>query len=136
MDFNTSIDIAFSGMTAESARLKVIAENLANADSTASTPGGDPYRRQVVTFSDVFDRAINAKRVKVGGVVPVQGAFGKRYEPGHPAADADGYVLTSNVNPITELTDMREAQRSYEANLNVVDAVKAMVSRTIDLLHG
>lgn len=136
MDFNTSIDIAFSGMTAESARLKVIAENLANANSTGNTPGSEPYRRQVVTFTDVFDRTINAKRVKVGGVVPVQGAFGKRYEPGHPAADADGYVLTPNVNPITELTDMREAQRSYDANLNVVDAVKAMVSRTIDLLHG
>ncbi|HXQ51245.1 MAG TPA: flagellar basal body rod protein FlgC [Stellaceae bacterium] len=136
MDFNTSLDIAFSGMTAESARLKVIAENLANADSTGKTAGSEPYRRQVVTFTDVFDRAINAKRVKVGGVVPAAGAFGKRYEPGHPAADADGYVLTPNVNPVTELMDMREAQRSYEANLNVIDAVKAMVSRTIDLLHG
>jgi flagellar basal-body rod protein FlgC len=136
MDFNTPLDIAYSGMTAETARLKVIAENLANADSTATTPGGDPYRRQVVTFTDVFDSAINAKRVKVAGVVPVSGAFAKRYEPNHPAADADGYVLTPNVNPITELMDMREAQRSYQANLNVIDAVKAMVSRTIDLLHG
>jgi flagellar basal-body rod protein FlgC len=136
MDVNTTLDIAYSGMTAESARLKVIAENLANADSTAGTPGGEPYRRQVVTFNDVFDRAINARRVKVAGVVPVAGSFGKRYEPGNPAADASGYVLTPNVNPVTELIDMREAQRSYEANLNVIDAVKAMVSRTIDLLHG
>jgi flagellar basal-body rod protein FlgC len=136
MDFNTPLDIAFSGMSAETARLKVIAENLANADSTAITPGGDPYRRQVVTFTDVFDRAINAKRVKVSGVVPVSGPFVKRYEPNHPAADADGYVLTPNVNPITELMDMREAQHSYQANLNVIDAVKSMVSRTIDLLHG
>jgi flagellar basal-body rod protein FlgC len=136
MDFNTSLDVAYSGMTAQSARLKVIAENLANADSTASTPGGAPYRRQIVTFADVFDRASGVKRVKVAGVVPAAGAFGKRYEPGHPAADADGYVLTPNVNTITELMDMRETQRSYEANLNVVDAVKAMVSRTIDLLRG
>ena len=136
MDFNTPLDIAYSGMNAETARLKVIAENLANADSTAATPGGDPYRRQVVTFTDVFDRAINAKRVKVAGVVPIGGAFAKRYEPNHPAADADGYVLMPNVNPITELLDMREAQRGYQANLNVIDAVKAMVSRTIDLLHG
>jgi flagellar basal-body rod protein FlgC len=135
-DINTALDIAYSGMTAESARLKVIAENLANADSTAETPGGEPYRRQVVTFTDVFDRAINARRVKVAGVLPVQGAFGKKYDPGHPAADAAGYVLLPNVNPITELIDMREAQRSYEANLNVIDAVKSMVSRTIDLLHG
>ncbi|SRR5579885_469488 len=136
MDFNSSLDIAYSGMTAQSARLKVIAENLANADSTASTPGGAPYRRQVVTFRDVFDRSLGVKRVKVAGVIPAGGAFGKRYEPGHPAADADGYVLTPNVNSITELLDMREAQRSYEANLNVIDAVKAMVSRTIDLLRS
>jgi len=136
MDFNTSLDIAYSGMTAQSARLKVIAENLANADSTASTPGGAPYRRQVITFRDTFDRTLGVKRVKVGGVVPAGGQFGKRYEPGHPAADADGYVLTPNVNSITELMDMREAQRSYEANLNVIDAVKAMVGRTIDLLRG
>lgn len=136
MDINTTLDIAYSGMTAESQRLKVIAENLANADSTASTPGGEPYRRQVVTFTDVFDRAINARKVKVAGVTAAGGAFGKRYEPGHPAADAQGYVLTPNVNPITELIDMREAQRSYDANLNVIDAVKSMVSRTIDLLHG
>jgi flagellar basal-body rod protein FlgC len=136
MDFNTPLDIAYSGMTAEAARLKVISENLANADSTADAPGEDPYRRQVVTFTDVFNKAIGANEVKVGRTVNAGGAFGKKYEPGHPAADADGYVLTPNVDPITELMDMREAQRSYDANLNVIDAVKAMVSRTIDLLHG
>jgi len=136
MDFNTSLDVAFSGMSAQTARLKVIAENLANADSTAKTAGGDPYRRQIVTFSDVFDRALGVKKVKVAGVLPAGGDFGKRFDPGHPAANADGYVLTPNVNPITELMDMREAQRSYDANLNVIDAVKAMVGRTIDLLHG
>jgi len=136
MDFNTPLDIAYSGMTAQTQRLKVIAENLANAESTATTPGGDPYRRQVVTFAQTFDQAIDAKKVKVGGVVPVQGPFQKKYEPNHPAADADGYVLLPNVDPITELMDMREAQRGYQANLNIIDAVKAMVSRTIDLLHG
>ena len=136
MDFNTPLDIAFSGMTAEQARLKVISENLANADSTAQAPGQDPYRRQLVTFSDVFNKTIGADEVQIGSVVPAGGSFGKKYEPGHPAADADGYVLTPNVDPVTELVDMREAQRSYDANLNVIDAVKAMVSRTIDLLHG
>ncbi|HUZ72586.1 MAG TPA: flagellar basal body rod protein FlgC [Stellaceae bacterium] len=136
MDFNTPLDIAYSGMTAQSARLKVIAENLANADSTASTPGGTPYRRQVVTFRDVFNRTLGVDQVKVGSVIAAGGAFGTKYEPGHPAADADGYVLMPNVDPVTELLDMREAQRSYDANLNVIDAVKSMVSRTIDLLHG
>lgn len=136
MDFNTSLDVAYSGLTAQSARLKVIAENLANADSTASTPGGMPYQRQVVTFTDVFDRSLGVKRVKAMGAIPAGGAFGKKYEPGHPAADAEGYVTTPNVNTITELMDMRETQRSYEADLNVVDAVKAMVSRTIDLLRS
>ena len=136
MDMNTALDLAYSGMTAETARLKVDSENLANAESTATTPGGDPYRRQVVTFTDVLDRTINAKRVKVAGVIPVAGAFAKRYEPNHPAAGADGYVLIPNVNPITELTDIGEAQHSYQANLNVIDAVKAMLSRTIDLLRA
>jgi flagellar basal-body rod protein FlgC len=136
MDFTTSLDVAYSGMTAQGARLKVIAENLANVDSTAQKPGGTPYRRQVVTFRDTFDRALGVKRVKVAGVIPAGGAFGKRYEPGHPAADADGYVLTPNVNAVTELLDMREAERSYQANLNVIDAVKSMLGRTIDLLRG
>jgi len=136
MDFNAPLDIAYSAMTAEGTRLKVIAENLANADSTGKTPGSEPYRRQLVTFADVFDKTIGAKRVKVSGTIQDQSAFGKKYEPGHPAAGPDGYVLTPNVNPITELLDMREAQRTYDANLNVIDAVKAMVSRTIDLLHG
>jgi flagellar basal-body rod protein FlgC len=136
MDFTTSLDVAYSGMSAQGARLKVIAENLANVDSTAQKPGGMPYRRQVVTFRDTFDRTLGVKRVKVAGVVPSGGAFGKRYEPGHPAADADGYVLTPNVNAVTELLDMREAERSYEANLNVIDAVKSMLGRTIDLLRG
>ena len=136
MDLARVMKIAVAGLDAQSMRLKTVSENLANADSTANTPGGTPYRRQIVTFSDVFDRTLGVKKVKVSGVVQAPGDFGKKYEPGHPAADADGYVLTPNVNPITELMDMREAQRSYEANLNVIDAVKSMVSRTIDLLHN
>ncbi len=136
IDFSQPLGIAVSGMSAESARLKIVAENLANADSTAQTPGGEPYRRKLITFKDVFDRTLGADRVAVGGVMEASGSFGRRYEPGHPAADAEGYVLTPNVNPLTELMDMREAERSYEANLNVIDAVKSMLSRTIDLLHG
>ena len=136
MQLDKSFAIAFSGMNAQSERLKVIAENLANADSTAQTPDGDPYKRKVITFESVLDRTIGADRVKVGGVKTIEEGIGRRYEPGHPAADASGYVKTPNVNSITELMDMREAQRSYEANLNVIDAAKSMLSRIIDLLHG
>jgi flagellar basal-body rod protein FlgC len=136
MQLDKSFAIAFSGMTAQSERLKVIAENLANADSTAQTPDADPYKRKVVTFESVLDRELGADRVKVGGIRTIEEGIGRRYEPGHPAADASGYVKTPNVNSITELMDMREAQRSYEANLNIIDAAKSMLSRIIDLLHG
>jgi flagellar basal-body rod protein FlgC len=136
MDLTKTFAIAFSGVSAESARLKVIAENMANADSTAQTPGGEPYRRKLVTFRDVFDRSAGVETVRANRVVTAGGAFGRRYDPGNPAADADGYVLTPNVNPLTELMDMREAQRSYDANLNVIDAAKSMLSRTIDLLRS
>lgn len=136
MQLDKSFAIAFSGMNAQSERLKVIAENLANADSTAQTPDADPYKRKVVTFESVLDRELGADRVKVGAVRTIEEGIGRRYEPGHPAADASGYVKTPNVNSITELMDMREAQRSYEANLNIIDAAKSMLSRIIDLLHG
>jgi flagellar basal-body rod protein FlgC len=136
MELDKSFAIAFSGMSAQSDRLKVIAENLANVDSTAQTPGGDPYKRKIITFEDTFDRTLGVDKVKVAGVKTIDDGFGKRYEPGHPAADASGYVTTPNVNSITELMDMREAQRSYEANLNVIDAAKAMLSKIIDILHG
>jgi flagellar basal-body rod protein FlgC len=136
MDLSKTFAIAFSGISAQSARLKVIAENLANADSTAETPGGEPYRRKLVTFRDFFDRSADVEKVKVNHIVTAGGAFGRRYDPGNPAADASGYVLTPNVNPLTELMDMREAQRTYSANLNVIDAAKSMLSRTIDLLRS
>src|SRR5579863_4887516 len=124
MDFNDTFGIAFAGMQAQGTRLRVIAENLANADSTAETPGGQPYRRQMVTFKDVLDKSVGGETIKVGNLKDNKAPFGKRYAPSNPGADADGYVLTPNVNPLTELMDMREAQRSYEANLNVIDAAK------------
>jgi flagellar basal-body rod protein FlgC len=136
MELDKSFAVAFSGLTAQGERLKVIAENLANADSTAQTPGGDPYKRQIVNFEDVFNRQMKVDTVKVSGVTTLQTGFGQRYEPGNPAADASGYVKTPNVNSITELMDMREAERSYEANLNVIDAAKSMLSRTLSVLQG
>ncbi|HEY3917760.1 MAG TPA: flagellar basal body rod protein FlgC [Stellaceae bacterium] len=136
MDLDKSFVVAFAGMSAQSQRLKVISENIANADSTAQTPDADPYKRKVISFEDELDKSLGVDKVKVSGVTEVDGGFGRVYEPGNPAADANGYVKTPNVNTITEMMDMREAQRSYDANLNVIDAAKAMLSRTIDLLRG
>ena len=136
MELDKSFTIAFAGMSAQSQRLKVISENIANADSTAKTPDQDPYKRKIISFSDELDKKLGVDMVKVSGVSQVEGGFGRTYEPGNPAADQSGYVKTPNVNTITEMMDMREAQRSYDANLNVIDAAKAMLSRTIDLLRG
>ncbi|HTZ76464.1 MAG TPA: flagellar basal body rod protein FlgC [Stellaceae bacterium] len=136
MDLNTAMQLAAGGLSAQGTRLKVIAENLANADSTAQTPGGDPYRRKVVSFRAVLDRSLGATGVKVGPVLQAQGAFERRFDPANPAAGADGYVLLPNVNPLIEITDMREAQQSYQANLNVIDAAKQMISHTLDLMRS
>jgi flagellar basal-body rod protein FlgC len=136
MDLAKSLRISASGLSAQTTRLRVIAENLANADSTAKVPGGEPYRRKVVTFAATLDRQLGATMVKVGRVAPAAGDLERRYDPSHPAADADGYVLMPNVNPLIEMTDMREAQRSYQANLAVIDAAKTMIGHTIDLLQS
>jgi flagellar basal-body rod protein FlgC len=135
MDLEKSLQISFAGMAAQGTRLRVVAENLANAESTAQTPGGEPYRRKVVTFKSVLDRTVGATTVKIGRITPGSGQFERRYDPSHPAANAEGYVLMPNVNPMMELMDMREAQRSYQANLDTIDAAKSMISRTIDLLR-
>jgi|SRR5215470_14611005 len=136
MDLNTSMQLAYAGMTAQGTRLKVIAENLANTDSTAKTPGGEPYRRKVVTFHAVLDKTLKANSVAAGKPVTIAGKLEQKYDPGNPAADADGYVQMPNVNPVVELMDMRDAQQSYQANLNVIDAAKSMISHTLDLLRG
>jgi len=136
MDLFKSMMISASGMRAQSVRMRVISENLANADSTAATPGGDPYRRKTVTFKDHLDQANDVSTVEVGRVGVDRTPFGREYNPGHPAADADGYVKTSNVNSLVELMDMRQAQRSYEANVTAIDTAKAMMMRTIDLLKS
>ena len=136
MELDKSVSVAFAGMSAQSQRLKVIAENIANADSTAKTPDQDPYKRKIISFAAELDKKLGVDMVKVRGVSQVQGGFGRLYEPGNPAADATGYVKTPNVNMITEMMDMREAQRAYDADLNVIDAAKAMLSRAIDLLRG
>lgn len=135
MDLERSMRIAASGMKAQSARLRVTAENLANAESTSRTPGGDPYRRKTISFADRLDRQLGAELVEVDRYGVDSSAFPQRYDPAHPAADEKGYVKEPNVNPLVELMDMREAQRSYEANLNAQQQARAMLQKTLDLLR-
>ncbi|MFD2233576.1 flagellar basal body rod protein FlgC [Phaeospirillum tilakii] len=127
--------IAISGMKVQSERLRVISENLANADSTAQTPEGLPYRRKVVSFKSELDRNTGLNTVKVDKVRTDSSDFQRRYDPKHPAADREGYVLTPNVNPLIEMMDMREAQRSYQANMDVVTTSRNLLSRTVDMLR-
>lgn len=134
-DLTLSKTIAASGMKAQAQRLRVISENLANADSLAKTPGGQPYRRKTVTFRNELDRATGAELVKIGRVSRDRGQLERKYDPGHEAAGADGYVLLPNVNPLVETMDMKEAQRTYEANLNVISTSKEMMSKTLDLIR-
>ncbi|HEX9792207.1 MAG TPA: flagellar basal body rod protein FlgC [Kiloniellales bacterium] len=134
-DLMKSMSISAAGMKAQGTRLRIISENMANAGSTALTPDADPYRRKLVTFGIVLDRELGVPRVDVARVSRDSADFGESYQPGHPAANASGYVKTSNVNALVEMADMREAERSYEANLKVMQASRGMLQRTIDLLR-
>jgi flagellar basal-body rod protein FlgC len=128
--------IAAFGLRAQAGRMRIISENIANADSTPSSPGADPYRRKIPTFQSEFDRAVDARVVEMGKVATDTSDFRLKYEPGHPSADKNGNVRYPNVNPLIEMTDMREAQRSYEANVNVITATRRMLQRTIDILKA
>ena len=135
-DFTRSMGVATSGLRAQAGRMRVISENIANADSTSQTPGGDPSRRKIPTFTSQLDRTLDAKTVGLGKVAPDRSDFRTKYEPSNPAADQNGYVKYPNVNPLVEMTDMRDAQRSYEANLNVIGATRRMIQRTLDILKA
>ncbi len=136
MDFLKSISIAASGLRAQAGRMRVIAENIANADSTAKTPGADPYRRKIPTFQSEIDRTLDARVVSMGRLRTDPTDFQSKHQPGHPAADASGNVKYPNVNSLVEMTDMREAQRSYEANINVIGATRRMIQKTIEILKA
>lgn len=135
MDITKALAISAHGMDAQTTRLRVIAENLANQDTTGSSPGADPYRRKVVEFEDRMDKSLDTETVRVRQIEPVPGDFPSRYDPAHPAADANGYVKVPNVNSFVEVMDMREAQRTYSANLNVMEASRTMLTRTIEMLR-
>lgn len=135
MDLSKAMMISAAGMKSQGTRMRVISENLANANSVAPAPGVDPYRRKVVTFANELDKELGVTRVKVKNVTFDKSDFGLRYDPGHPAADENGYIKTPNVNGLIEAMDMKQSQRSYEANLNSIEVSKSMIMRTIDLLR-
>ena len=135
MDLDRALRISAAGMAAQSSRLRVVAENLANRDSTGESPGADPYRRRSVSFANRLDRAMGVETVAVNRIRPTPGDFPTRFEPGHPAADARGYVKTPNVDSLVEVMDMREAQRSYSANLSVLETTRGMLTRAIEALR-
>ena len=135
-DLMKTMRLSAAGMKAQGTRLRVISENVANADSLPTEPGKQPYRRRVVTFKNELDRATGLPTVRANRIRTDRSEFPRRYDPGHPAADPNGYVLAPNVNPLIEMTDMREAQRSYEANINVITATRRMIQRTIDILKA
>jgi flagellar basal-body rod protein FlgC len=130
-----TLQIAAAGLRAQSARMRIIAENVANAESTGQTPGADPYQRQIPVFEAELNREVNARMVRMSDVQMDQSEFRLVYEPGHPAADGEGYVKYPNVSSLIELMDMRDAQRSYEANLTMVEGTRRMLERTLDLLR-
>jgi flagellar basal-body rod protein FlgC len=134
MDLMDAMSQAAKGMKAQGVRMRVISENLANADTTASTPGGTPYQRKSVSFKNILNKANHQKEVAVDKISTESGNFILKHDPGNPAADKHGYIKTPNINPLVEMMDMREAQRSYEANLGVIDMAKGMLMRTLDLL--
>ncbi len=134
MDMNSTMDVSASGMDAQTARLRVIAENLANQDTTGSSPGADAYRRKTVTFQEMVNKD-GSSGVTVSNIGRDQTPFETRYEPSHPAADASGYVKLPNVNSFVEIMDMKEAERSYSANLNVMQVARSMLARTLEMLR-
>ncbi|QKV19646.1 flagellar basal body rod protein FlgC [Oricola thermophila] len=137
MDYLTSaIKVAASGLNAESTRLRVVSENIANANATSNVPGGDPYRRKLVNFSSELDRVTNASLVNVDSIDRDTSEFRIEYDPSHPAADEAGFVKMPNVNPLIEMADMREANRSYQANLQVLKQARDLISMTLELMRS
>jgi len=136
LDLNSLLSISAAGMRAQSERMRTLAENVANSATTGSTPGADPYRRQIPVFQQVLDKELGMRVVKAVKPVRDDSDFPIRYEPSHPAADAKGYVKLPNVKGLMETVDLQQAQRTYEANLTIIGETRSMISRTIDLLRA
>lgn len=134
MELLDAMTQASQGMKAQGVRMRVISENMANADTTATTKGGDPYKRKSVTFKSALNKATREQEVTVDKITADPSSYTLKYDPSHPAADKNGYVKMPNINPLIEMMDMRDAQRSYEANLGVIDMSRSMLNKTLDLL--
>ncbi|OUS17051.1 flagellar basal body rod protein FlgC [Rhodospirillales bacterium 47_12_T64] len=134
-DLYKSMQVSASGMRAQGTRLRVISENIANADSLSQEAGGAPYRRKMVSFGNELNRELGVEKVVVQDILTDKSNFKREYLPGHPAADEEGYILRPNVNTLIEMTDMREAQRSFEANLQAIQASKSMLQKTLEILQ-
>ena len=134
MDLSTAMTISARGMDVQTERLQVIAENLANQNTAGSSPGADPYRRKTITFQNTMDQTLGASTVSVNSVGTDPSDFQTRYDPSNPAANTQGYVKLPNVNSFVEVMDMREAERSYSANLNAMEATRTMLTRTVEML--
>ena len=134
MELTKGIAVSAAGLRAQSMRMRIIAENISQAGSTA-TENSDPYRRKMVTFQSALDRELGVETVEISGVAYDQSAFGRKFDPGHPAADEDGYIQTTNVKTIVETMDMRDAQRTYQANVSAIEASKKMMLQTLELLR-
>jgi len=134
-DISTAMQISAAGLRAQSGRLRIVAENLANANSTAATPGEDPYRRQTPVFASYMDRELGAELIEISHVSLDPTDFTLRFDPAHPAANAEGYIALPNVNPLVEMMDLREAQRSYEANLGALETMRSMAAATLRILE-
>jgi len=136
MELGKAMAVSASGLKAQSTRLRIIAENIANADSVSTKPGGDPYRRKLIEFSNELDRARDVDLVKVERVTKDTSDFREVYDPTHPGADTNGYVKMPNVNRFIETMDMREAQRSYQANIEAIEVSRTMLRETVALLQS
>lgn len=135
-DMFATMKISAAGMHANSARINVISQNVANADSAPQKLGDNPYTRKVITFKNVLDKASGEQLISPGKIETDQKSeYIKKYMPGHPAADADGYVMMPNVNTLIEMMDMKEASKSYEANMGMYTQTRDMMSKTIDILR-
>ncbi|MBX9726056.1 MAG: flagellar basal body rod protein FlgC [Rickettsiales bacterium] len=135
MDLIDTIHVSSSGLKTQQDRLKIVAQNIANSESVGTRPGELPYRRKTITFKNVLDKETGVEMVKTDKISVDRSAFPRKYEPNNPLADAEGYILQPNVNSINEMIDMREARRGYEANLNVIESSKSMLTQTISLLR-
>jgi flagellar basal-body rod protein FlgC len=135
-DLSGAMAISSSGMRAQSERSRVIAENIANSDNTPRSPGEAPFARKTIMFKNVLDRTIGGEKVVVDKIGrDTRTPFPTKYMPGHPAANAAGYVQMPNINTLIEMTDARESQRSYEANLGMFTQSRDMSQRLIDILR-